>query len=197
MLECRDGSIRRRQRSKRPWVRRSAGSETRRMATSGRKPQAVGRLSDKERAGLLVHRLLDRWLNPLGVWVYRRTKGGVAKPWHVDALLLTTRGRRSGRDRTVVLQFFPDGEAMVVTATNDGADASPAWYLNLQAKPEARVEVNGRSVAVRAEELPLEQADLWWSRIVERAPSYARYRRATSRPFPILRLVPAPPDERR
>jgi deazaflavin-dependent oxidoreductase (nitroreductase family) len=147
------------------------------------------RLSRRERLVLDLHRNLDRWLSPLGVWVFRRTKGGVAKPWNVDALLLTTRGRRSGRDRTVVLQYFPDEDAMVVTAANDGGDAYPGWYLNLRSEPAARVEVNGRVIPVRAEELSPEETVGWWPRIVERDPHYARYRRATSRPFPILRLV--------
>lgn len=121
---------------------------------------------------------------------FRRTKGGVAKPFKVDALLLTTRGRRSGRDRTVVLQYFPDGDAMVVTAANDGGDAYPGWYFNLRSEPRARVEVNGRVLPVRAAELSAEEAAAWWPRIVERDPHYARYRRATSRPFPVLRLTP-------
>jgi deazaflavin-dependent oxidoreductase (nitroreductase family) len=151
-------------------------------------------LSRKERAGLLVHRLLDKWLNPFGVWVFRRTKGAVAKPWKVDALLLTTRGRRSGRDRTVVLQYFPDGEAMVVAAANDGGEAYPAWYLNLTAEPEARAEVSGRTIPVRAQEFGEDEAASWWARIVERDPGYERYRRATDRPFPILRLVPHSED---
>jgi deazaflavin-dependent oxidoreductase (nitroreductase family) len=157
-------------------------------------PGSPDRLSRRERVGLLFHRLLDKWLSPLGVWVYRRTKGGVARRWDVDALLLTTRGRRTGRDRTVVLQFFPDGEAMVVTAANDGGDAYPAWYHNLTAEPDARVEVQGRSLPVRAEELPAEEAGAWWERIVERDPSYARFRLATDRRFPILRLVPRSED---
>lgn len=62
-------------------------------------------LSRKERIGLFLHRELDHRLSPLGVAVMRRTKGGIAGPWKVDALLLTARGRRSGRDRTVVLQW--------------------------------------------------------------------------------------------
>ena len=157
---------------------------------SGAVPGPADRLSRRERVGLLLHRLLDKWLTPFGVWVFRRTKGGVAKPWKVDALLLTTRGRRTGRDRTVVLQFFPDGEAMVVTAANDGGEAYPAWYLNLVAEPNARVEVQGQVIPVRAQELPTDEAASWWARIVERDPSYARFRLATTRPFPILRLVP-------
>ena len=111
-------------------------------------------------------------------------------PREVDVLLLTTRGRRSGRERTVVLQFFPDGDAMVVTAANDGGTAHPGWYFNLQGDPSARVEVRGRTIRVHAEELPAEAAAAWWQRIVSRDHNYERYARATSRPFPILRLVP-------
>lgn len=162
------------------------------MSTKGspKSGAATEQLSRRQRVGLLIHRLLDKWLTPLGVWIYRRTKGGVARPWKVDALLLTTRGRRSGRDRTVVLQYFPDDTAMVVTAANDGGDAYPAWYHNLRAEPNARVEVDGRRTQVRADELGADEAAAWWSRIVERDPSYERFRQATTRPFPILRLVP-------
>jgi len=111
------------------------------------------RLSRRERIGLFVGRGMDKRLNPLGRWLYRRTKGGITRPWKVDALLLTTRGRRSGRERTVVLQFFRDGDAMIVAAANDGGTSHPGWYFNLAADPAARVEVMGRAIAVRAEEL--------------------------------------------
>ena len=147
-------------------------------------------LSRKERVGLFLHRGLDRWLSPLGVLVYHRTRGGITRPWHVDALLLTTRGRRSGRSRTVVLQFFPDGDAMIVAAANDGGASHPGWYFNLTANPAAQVEVMGCTVAVEARELPADEAAAWWRRILSRDPTYERYARATSRRIPILRLVP-------
>jgi len=147
-------------------------------------------LSRRERVSLSLGRVLDKRLNPLGVWAYRRTKGRITRPWKVDALLLTTRGRRSGRERTVVLQFFPDGEAMIIAAANDGGASHPGWYFNLTASPVARVEVMGRTLAVRAEELPQDEAADWWQRILRRAPSYEQYTRATARTFPIVRLVP-------
>ncbi len=151
-------------------------------------------LSRRERLGLFLHRELDRRLSPLGVAVMRRTRGGIARPWKVDALVLTTRGRRTGRERSVVLQWFRGGEAMIVIAANDGGDAYPGWYHNLVAEPRARAEVEGRTVEVRAEELPATDAEAWWPRILERSPDYARYRRATERPFPIVRLVPLGPE---
>lgn len=154
-------------------------------------PLPTGRMSAWERSGLFLGRSLDKRLTRLGVWLYRRTKGGITRPWNVDALLLTTRGRRSGRERTVVLQFFRDDPAMVVVAANDGGARQPAWYLNLIAEPGARVEVMGRTILVRAEEIAAAESPAWWERILRRAPSYERYRRATTRPFPIVRLVPS------
>ena len=152
---------------------------------------AVGRLTRLERARLSLGRGLDKRLTPLGVWLYRRTRGGITRPWKVDALLLTTRGRRSGRRRTVVLQFFPDGEAMILAAANDGGRSHPAWYFNLTADPAGLVEVMGRTIPVRAVELPADEAAAWWQRILVRAPNYEQYARATSRTIPIVRLVPA------
>ncbi len=170
---------------------RRAGDE-RDAGDSQMKPRAGGRkpLSWAERIFLTLHRNADRYLSPLGVWVMRRTKGAMAKPWKVDVLLLTTSGRRSGKTRTVVLQYFPDGASMVVVAANDGGEAHPGWYFNLKAEPHASVEVMGRTFAVRGVELPPSEAADWWKRIVARAPDYARYARATDRTFPIFRLVP-------
>jgi deazaflavin-dependent oxidoreductase (nitroreductase family) len=150
-------------------------------------------LSRNEKVVLLLERGLDRWLSPFGVWVFRRTKGGIARPWHVDALLLTTRGRRSGRERTVVLRYFPDGDAMILAAANDGGATHPGWYHNLTAEATARVEVRGQTINVRAEELPSEEAAAWWQRIVRIQPNYDRFARATNRTIPIIRLTPTPP----
>lgn len=150
------------------------------------------RLSLKERVGLTLHRELDHRLSPLGVWVMRRTRGSLAGRFKVHALVLTTVGRRSGRSRDVVLQYFPDGDAFVVVATNDGGATDPAWYLNLAASGKAHVEVDGRRVAVSVTELAGEDAAAWWQRIVSWSPDYERYARAASRNFPILRLVPVP-----
>jgi deazaflavin-dependent oxidoreductase (nitroreductase family) len=147
-------------------------------------------LSRRERIALRLEREADLRLGSFGVWVVRRTKGRVARLWGVDVLILTTRGRRTGRERTLVLRYFPDGDAMIVAAANDGGSRHPGWYHNLCADPNARVEIAGRVVAVRAEELPPAEAAAAWRRIVEVQPSYERFRRATDRTIPILRLVP-------
>jgi hypothetical protein len=68
-----------------------------------------------------------------------------------------------------------------------------AQYFNLTADPRAWVEIGGRRLAVRAEELPAEEAAAFWPRVLQVAPDYARYPRRTSRRIPLLRLVPATP----
>jgi deazaflavin-dependent oxidoreductase (nitroreductase family) len=151
----------------------------------------------RERVALTVHRELDHRLSAVGVWALRRTRGSLANRWGVNALLLTTTGRRTGRERTVVLQYFPDGDGMIVAAANDGGATDPAWYLNLVEHPSATAEVRGMRIPVIARELPEEAGAAWWDRILLAAPDYERYARATSRRIPIVRLtpVPAPPRD--
>jgi F420H(2)-dependent quinone reductase len=150
-------------------------------------------MSSREAAPTLRTRLehaIDRRSVRFGTWLLRRTRGRAAHLWRRRALALTTVGRRSGRARTVVLQFFPDGADYVVVAANSGMPEHPAWYLNLTACPAARVEVEGRRVPVRAVELGPDEAARWWPRVLAAAPDYARFRERTDRTIPVLRLVP-------
>jgi deazaflavin-dependent oxidoreductase (nitroreductase family) len=127
-----------------------------------------------------------------GAWLLRRTKGRIVRLWRRRALVLTAPGRRSGRLRTVVVQYFPDGEDMIVVAANSGLPTHPAWYHNLVAAGEARVEVDGRTLRVRAQQLSPDEAEVFWPRVLQQAPDYARYRQRTDRAIPLLRLVPVP-----
>ena len=133
---------------------------------------------------------VDRRSVRFGAWVLRRTRGRAAHLWGRRALVLTTTGRKTGEPRTVVVQYFPDGGNFVVVAANSGMPTHPAWYLNLMAWPRARVDVEGRRLTVRAEQLTRDQAEAWWPRVLAAAPDYARYRERTDRRIPLLRLVP-------
>jgi deazaflavin-dependent oxidoreductase (nitroreductase family) len=141
-----------------------------------------------------IEHAVDRHSVRVGAWLLRRTRGRIVRLWHRRALVLTTTGRRSGLPRTVVVQFFPDGENLVVVAANSGLPTHPAWYLNLTADPRARVEVEGRTLEVRAETMTPDAAAAWWPRVLEGAPDYARYRERTDRPLPLVRLVPVTPS---
>lgn len=134
--------------------------------------------------------LIDSHSIRIGSWLYRRTRGRITHLWRRRALILTTVGRRSGRPRTVIVQFFPDGDDFVVVAANSGMPSHPGWYFNLTAHPEARVEVEGRTLTVRATELMPEEAARFWPRVLSIAPDYARYRERTTRVIPLMRLTP-------
>ncbi len=145
-------------------------------------------LSDRTKAR--IEHEFDARSVRVGVWLYRRTGGRLTRPWRRRALILTTTGRRSGLPRTVLVQFFPDGQDMLVVAANGGMPHDPFWYLNLKANPSALVEVEGRTVRVRAQECGDEEAARLWPRVLATAPDYERYRRRTTRRIPVLRLVP-------
>lgn len=145
--------------------------------------------SPKDKLVLYLNYELDKRLGGLGVGLYRLTGGRIARK--IDVLVLTTRGRRSGKTRTVLLQFFRDGANLVIVAANSGRFSHPGWFYNLKATPTVRVQVMDRILQVRAEELSAEETIAFWPCILHVAPSYARYQKATSRPIPLVRLVPA------
>lgn len=141
----------------------------------------------------LEHELDSRSVR-LASWLYRRTGGRIARLWRRRVLLLTTTGRRTGCARTVPLQYFPDGGSFVVVAANSGLPNHPAWYLNLDAHPRAHVEIDGRTTAVSARLLNPDDADEFWSRILDQAPDYTRYSQRTTRRLPLIRLTPLVED---
>jgi len=151
---------------------------------------------DRVGLGTRLEHLVDRHSVRPGAWLLRRTRGRIVRLWRRRALVLTTRGRHTGRPRTVVVQYFPDGAGMVVVAANSGMPTHPAWYLNLLADPRAVVEVEGRTVPVRAVPMTRDEAAAWWPHVLEVAPDYARYPRRTDRPIPLVRLVPAEDETR-
>ena len=137
-----------------------------------------------------VEHFIDTHSVAFGAWLYRRTDGRITRLWRRRALLLTTTGRRTGLPRTVIVQFFPDDKDLIVVAANSGLSTHPAWYLNLKANPQARAEVEGHTLHVRAEQLSPSEAEAFWPQVLATAPDYARYRRRTDRAIPLLRLVP-------
>jgi deazaflavin-dependent oxidoreductase (nitroreductase family) len=108
----------------------------------------------------------------------------------VPTLLLTTVGRKSGRVLTLPLIFGRWGRNYVVVASKGGAPAHPAWYLNLQASPEVRVQVKAEKFAARARTANAEERAALWSKMVEIYGPYAEYQAKTDRLIPIVILEP-------
>jgi deazaflavin-dependent oxidoreductase (nitroreductase family) len=128
-----------------------------------------------------------RWVNTITSRVIRRS----GKLGSIDALVLTTIGRKTGEERTSPVNWFPgaDGSWLVVASAN-GAAADPAWYLNLAANPDrVRIDVAGRTVDVRAEQLTGDARDEAWQKITAANPRFAEYEAKTDRAIPVVRLT--------
>lgn len=151
-------------------------------------------LARSERIAQFIERTVDTRLGRFGVGLYRLTGGRIARLYNKDVLILTTHGRKSGKVRTVLLQFFRDGAYPVIVAANFGLPTHPGWYHNLKATPTARIEIMDRTLQVRAEELPAAEAAVFWPRILQRSPDYGRFLKRTSRAIPLVRLIPLTPS---
>ena len=101
----------------------------------------------------------------------RLTRGRVGlwrpKPDGWGALRLTVTGRRTGRSRQVVLGYLEDGHNLVTMAMNGWGAPEPAWWLNLQAHPDALVETRDGSRPVRARRARADERDRLWRRWAE------------------------------
>ncbi len=130
-------------------------------------------------------------LSPINSFVYRVSGGRLmAKMSGLPILLLTTTGRRSGKARTAPLLYIEDGDAYVVLASFGGQPDHPAWYLNLEASPEASVQIGDGTVGVRAETVHGDERTRLWERMVAGYGSYEAYQRKTEREIPVVVLRP-------
>jgi F420H(2)-dependent quinone reductase len=103
-------------------------------------------------------------------------------------LALTTTGRKSGAARSTVIACMPDGDDLVVVPSYAGLDRPPAWWLNLQANPQAEVDFRGEHRVVRARRASAEEERRLWPRILEQYSGFEQYRRMTNREIPVVIL---------
>lgn len=91
---------------------------------------------------------------------FRANRGKLSGPVAASQLLLlTTTGRKSGKERTTVIGYRKDGDRLVAIASGNGAPMHPAWYLNLQNRPIATVELGTDTFKVRARTAHAEERD--------------------------------------
>jgi deazaflavin-dependent oxidoreductase (nitroreductase family) len=106
----------------------------------------------------------------------------------VPTLLLTTVGRKSGRELTLPLIFGESGKDYVVVASKGGAPAHPAWYLNLEANPKVKVQVKADKFTAQAHTANAQERAALWPEMVEIYGPYADYQKKTDRQIPIVVL---------
>jgi deazaflavin-dependent oxidoreductase (nitroreductase family) len=159
-----------------------------------REAPPIQRLLRWSAATALMSWLYARVLHHLDRLSYRLTRGRYTfSSWlsGLPVVMLTTIGAKTGQQRTVPVIAVPDGDNLVVVASNWGQHQHPAWYHNLRAQPEATVTVGGVPRRVRAHEATGEERDRLWQRDLEVYPGRTAYvRRAGNRPIPVVVLAP-------
>jgi F420H(2)-dependent quinone reductase len=146
-------------------------------------PQSAGRRPSKLAAAL------QNAVIRLHSMLYRSSNGVIGgRIANSPVLLLTTIGRRSGKQRTVPLLYLMDGPNVVLVASNGGALTHPTWWLNLQTTPEAWIQIKGIRQRVQAEQAPAAEKQRLWPRLIAMYPGYKRYQEITDRDIPIVIL---------
>lgn len=121
---------------------------------------------------------------------FRANGGRVGGPFAGGTLLLLhTVGAKSGQPRVSPLAYLTVDDTMIIVGSYAGAPKHPAWVHNLRADPRARIEVGTETYDVVARELPDDEREATYPRIVELAPVFAEYQANTSRTIPLFELV--------
>ena len=120
---------------------------------------------------------------------YRATDGEEGHEWQgTTTLLLTTKGRKSGEERTTPLIYGRSGDVYMVVASKGGAPEPPAWYLNLKVDPVVELQVWGDRFQARARDATPEEKPAMWEQMVSQWPAYEDYQAKTDREIPVVVL---------
>ncbi|MEW6143656.1 MAG: nitroreductase family deazaflavin-dependent oxidoreductase [Thermodesulfobacteriota bacterium] len=124
-------------------------------------------------------------------WLIRASGGRLNMTFAWPCLLLTTKGAKTGRPRTMPLLYFRDGDNIVIIASKGGNLRHPAWYLNLRANPEVEIFVDGKSGRYIARDAIGEERERLWNKTLGVYSGYEKYqRRAGGREIPVVVLEP-------
>ncbi|MBB4909859.1 nitroreductase/quinone reductase family protein [Actinophytocola algeriensis] len=118
--------------------------------------------------------------------------GGEIDGMHRERLLLlTTKGAKTGKDHTAPMMFHPDGDRVLVMASNAGAPEAPDWYMNLRANPSVTVERGEEKYTATAEVLTGDERTRLWAEITAANPFFVDHEQKANREIPVVALARA------
>ncbi|CAN3128727.1 nitroreductase family deazaflavin-dependent oxidoreductase [Mycobacterium sp. smrl_JER01] len=123
---------------------------------------------------------------------FRANGGKVGGPFEGSTLLLLhTTGAKSGTSRLSPLAYLMIDDKMVIVGSYAGAPKHPAWVHNLRAHPRAYIEIGTDAYEVVVRELPGDEREMVYRRIVQMAPVFGEYQANTDRAIPLFELTRA------
>lgn len=120
-----------------------------------------------------------------------RANGGAVEGFGRDLILVHHVGARTGVERVLPVMGIRQGiDTWLIAASKAGAPDNPAWYHNLLAHPDVRIETpDDGEVAVHVRELTDDERDEGWSRFTAKSDGFRQYEKRTSRTIPVLSLT--------
>jgi len=106
----------------------------------------------------------------------------------IDVALVETVGRKTGHVRCVPIACYPYRDSIVVSASNSGKEAHPAWYLNMQANPAVTVQCGSERYRAIAEDVAEEEREELWVKIVQLNKHQGEYLDKAARKIPLVWL---------
>ena len=106
----------------------------------------------------------------------------------MPTLLLTTRGRKSGKLYRTALIFGQDGDRYLIVPSNGGSDNEPSWYHNLVENPEVELQVAADKFKARARNASAEEKPALWEIMTKIFPTYKSYQKKAKRKIPVVVL---------
>ena len=140
-----------------------------------------------------------RWLLALITavhrFVYRLSGGRLGSTLGgMPMLLITNIGRKTGKERVTPLLYVEDHEGAgvrwIVVASNAGDDRDPAWWLNVQSRPDTTIQIGSTHHDVRARRASPDEVEQLWPKLVSAYRYYDDYRERTPRDIPVVILEP-------
>jgi len=103
-------------------------------------------------------------------------------------MLLTTRGAKSGQERTAIVTYTRDGDRYVIAASKSGAPTNPAWFHNLRANAEVIAEAGGETFKAHATVATGAERNRLWDQHAAERPEFREYPAMTDRVIPVILL---------
>ncbi len=146
-----------------------------------------------------ANKVIGRFFIRLNIYLFRKSHGKVLGRFgDLDALLLTTIGRKSGKERTTPVGYQYDRGRFVVAAVPGHFDVPggpaavhPLWFLNIRAHPKATIDIGRELIDVNAKVLSSgPERDEMWQGFIDVYPFIGEFQKRAKRPIPIVVLTP-------
>ena len=127
----------------------------------------------------------------LQVFIYKLTAGRLmGKLAGSPVMLVTMKGARTGKHRTIPLMHVPYRDGVIIVASAAGAPKNPVWYHNLVKHPDIAVQYRDKTMNLRARQLEEVEKAVVWPVCVERYKEYDNYQKRTDRKIPVFVCEP-------